>query len=38
MTLFINKSHNAMNGQFLFKVKLDVSPFKKKKAYHGHKF
>lgn len=24
-----------MNGQFLFKVELDVSHFKKKKAYHG---
>lgn len=25
-----------MNGKFLFKVKLDVSHFKKKKAYRGH--
>lgn len=25
-----------MNGQFLFKVKLGVSHFKKKKAYHDH--
>lgn len=36
MTLFINKSANAMNEQFLFKVRPDVSHFKKRKAYHGH--
>lgn len=36
MTLLINKSANTMNGQFLFKVELDVSHFKKKKAYHSH--
>lgn len=35
MTLFINKSANAMNEQFLFKVKPEVSRFKKRKAYHG---
>jgi len=33
---FRNESANAMNGQFLFKVKLNVSHFKKKTAYHGH--
>lgn len=36
MTLFINTSANAMNEQFLFKVRPDVSHFKKRKAYHGH--
>lgn len=36
MTFFINKSPNAMNEQFLFKVKPDVSHFKKGKAYHGY--
>lgn len=34
MTLFINTSANAMNEQFLFKVRPDVSHFKKRKAYH----
>lgn len=36
MTLFINKSANARNEQFLFKVRPDVSHFKKRKAYHHH--
>lgn len=35
MTLIINKSANATNGQFLFEAKVDVSHFRKSEAYQG---